>query len=232
MIGNYLNYRNIFYGPLPAGVFNGRALAAVTRARTICAQVSTWQASDTVGQRMADIAQIVSTTFGVQEAQEWQTYASLLPHGATLEELRDFLWADTDEQQTTLLQAIYTRLDQQIPAVGLLPPRVRVMTMHGAKGLSGRVVFIPGLEEEIFPGPWRRPFPGLVLEAARLLYVSITRARAACIVSYGATRIVNGQFRGQSPGRFCTQLGGSFSSRTTGLITSEVQSIAQSCSTI
>lgn len=232
VIGNNLNYRNIFYGPLPAGVFNGRALAAVSRARAICAQVSTWQASDTVGQRMADIAQIVSTTFGVQEAQEWQTYAALLPHGATLEELRDFLWADTDEQQTTLLQAIYTRLDQQIPAVGLLPPRVRVMTMHGAKGLSGRVVFIPGLEEEIFPGPWRQLFPGLVLEAARLLYVSVTRARAACIVSYAATRIVNGQFRGQRPGRFCTQLGGPFSSRTTGLITSEVQSIVQCCSTL
>jgi superfamily I DNA/RNA helicase len=51
----------------------------------------------------------------------------------------------------------------------VLAPRVRIVSMHGAKGLSARVVFIPGLEDELFPGPWRQPYPGLVLEAARLL---------------------------------------------------------------
>ncbi|HIE47441.1 TPA: ATP-dependent helicase [Candidatus Bipolaricaulota bacterium] len=82
------------------------------------------------------------------------------------------------------------------------------MTMHGAKGLSGQIVFIPGLEEEILPGPWRQPYPGLVLEAARLLYVSITRARAACILSHARTRIVNGRFSRQTASRFCPHLGG------------------------
>jgi hypothetical protein len=38
--------------------------------------------------------------------------------------------------------------------------------MHGAKRLSAQVVFIPGLEEHIFPGPWRRPYPGLVFGKA------------------------------------------------------------------
>jgi DNA helicase-2/ATP-dependent DNA helicase PcrA len=57
------------------------------------------------------------------------------------------------------------------------------MTMHNSKGLSAQIVFIPGLEEKVFPGVWRRSYPGLILEAARLLYVSMTRARAAYILS-------------------------------------------------
>jgi len=104
------------------------------------------------------------------------------------------------------------------------------MTMHGAKGLSGKIVFVPGLEEEILPGPWRQPYPGLVLEAARLLYVSITRARAACIISYARTRIVHGQFGNQTPSRFATSLGGPFVARTSGLNAVEVGHITNEMS--
>jgi len=144
--------------------------------------------------------------------------------------LRDYLWADTDDQRAVLLQAVLGRLGLPIPAVGVLPPRVRIMTMHGAKGLSAKVVFVPGLEEEILPGPRRQPYPGLVLEAARLLYVSITRARAACIISYAQNRIVNGHSRGQTPSRFAAQLGGAFLSRTAGLNTAELQDITNQAS--
>jgi DNA helicase II / ATP-dependent DNA helicase PcrA len=106
------------------------------------------------------------------------------------------------------------------------------MTMHGAKGLSGQIVFIPGLEEEILPGPWRQPFPGLILEAARLLYVSVTRARAACVLSYARTRMVNGQFTGHAPSRFCPNLGGTFSQRVDSLTAAEINVIAQDCSNL
>ena len=101
------------------------------------------------------------------------------------------------------------------------------MTMHGAKGLSARIVFIPGLEEEIIPGPRRQPYPGLVLEAARLLYVSITRARAACILTYAQRRIVNGQFTNQHASRFTASLNGGFAQRQNGLTAGEVQAILQ-----
>jgi DNA helicase-2/ATP-dependent DNA helicase PcrA len=229
VIDNNLNYRDIFYRNLPAGVFSGRAVTALNMARGICGQTSQWQSNDTIGHRMADVSMIINNMFGQREVQEWQNYASSFPTGTTLEELRDFLWADTDEQQAALLQAIYERLNEPIPAGGLLAPRIRIMTMHGAKGLSARIVFIPGVEEEIIPGPWRQPYTGLVLEAARLLYVSVTRARAACIISYSRTRVVNGQFRNQTPSRFCAQLGGVFSSRSGGLSVVEVQQIVQTC---
>ena len=83
----------------------------------------------------------------------------------TLQELRDYLFAESDQQQAAVLESVLTRIGEEIPEAGVLPPRVRIMTMHGAKGLSAQVVFIPGLEDQILPGPWRHPYPGLVLEA-------------------------------------------------------------------
>lgn len=81
------------------------------------------------------------------------------------------------------MKIAYDRLGLSAPEQGFLPPRIRIMTMHNSKGLSAQIVFIPGLEEKVFPGVWRRSYPGLILEAARLLYVSMTRARAAYILS-------------------------------------------------
>ena len=184
VIENNLNYRSIFYQPLPAGVFTGRPLTALNKAREFCSVIQGWLKCDTIGQRKEDIAGILRDIFGDVEAETWRSYADGLPAGMTLEELRDYLWADTDEQQSALHEAVLTRLSLSIPAEGVLSPRVRIMTMHGAKGLSGKIVFIPGLEEAILPGPKRSPYPGLGLEAARLLYMSITRAKAACIISY------------------------------------------------
>ena len=168
---------------------------------------------------------ILTGTFSVAEAQNWQNYVAGLPVDMTLQELRDWLWADNDEQQMLVLGTVYTRLNQAMPAAAVLPPRVRIMSMHGAKGLSSRIVFIPGLEEHILPGPRRQPYPGLVLEAARLLYVSITRGRAACILSYAARRRIQGSIRPTAPSRFTTSLNGPFIARAQGLQQADVQQI-------
>ena len=99
------------------------------------------------------------------------------------------------------------------------------MTMHGAKGLGATVVFVPGLEESVLPGNFRQPYPGLVLEAARLLYVSITRARAACILSYADERLVYGGMVRQHPSHFLMHVGGAFRHQDAGLTNSEVTAI-------
>ena len=229
VIANSLNYRSIFDQPLPSGVFGGRALSAVNRVRTICSMLYSWTSNDTIGVRITDIESIIQSVLGPNHASSWNAYASGLPPGMTLEELRDYLWADTDEQQTALLTTVYERLNMPM-TVSTLPSRVRVMTMHGAKGLSAKVVFVPGLEEEILPGPRRRPYPGLVLEAARLLYVSITRARACCVLSCAQSRVVYGQHETHTPSRFTANLTGQFSWRTAGLNGSEVHDILSAVS--
>jgi superfamily I DNA/RNA helicase len=225
VVAHGLNYRDIFYNPLPGGVFTGRVLTAINHARQVCATITGWQKTDTLQSRLVGISAILTATFNAAEAQQWQTYAAALPQDITIEELRDWLWADTDEQQMSVLQSVYARLNQPMPNAAALPPRVRIMSMHGAKGLSAQVVFIPGMEEHIFPGPWRQPYPGLILEAARLLYVSITRARAACFVTHSSNRRIQGRRTGMAPSRFTTSLNGPFVNRGAGLQPADVQQI-------
>ena len=229
-IANNLNYRALFYDPIPAGVFNARQTSALTSARDYVARFADWDAEDELGARDAEMQQLLADRRDADARQAWIDNIDGLPPDLTLEEVRDFLWADTDEQQGDVLTAAFARLGLAQNAEDVLPARVRMMTMHRAKGLSARVVFIPGLEEEIFPGEYRRPYPGLVLEAARLLYVSISRARAACVASFGQTRMRFGQFTQMTPSRFTVSLAGAFDYRGhEGLTPPEVAAIVQDC---
>jgi DNA helicase-2/ATP-dependent DNA helicase PcrA len=222
---NNLNYRDVFHHSLPEGVFTGRALSAINHARNICSLISDWQPEDTLERRSGDIVNITNDLFDAGDVDNWQIQTEHLPGGMSLEEFRNYLWADTDEQQASLLTLVYERLGLDIPEAGVLPQRVRAMTMHGAKGLNASVVFIPGLEEGVLPNSYQRRAAGLVLEAARLLYVSITRARVACIFSYSTGRVVHGKFSSPSPSRFNTNLAGAFVERDSGLSQEETEEI-------
>lgn len=232
VMANNLNFQDTFYQVQLPDVFQKRARTALGHARAVCADISEWQTGDALALRGEAIASIVGSTLDDGEVQAWNEYAETLPPEITLAELRDLVWCETDDQRSAHLRSILERLGQPIPEGGPLPPRVRVMTMHGAKGLSACVVFIPGIEEDLLPGPWRRPYPGLVLEAARLLYVSITRARAACVLSYATTRVVNGTFQPRVPSRFANHLGGVFAARVSELTQNEVAQIMTYCSVL
>jgi len=143
-----------------------------------------------------------------------------------LSELRDYAWADNAQQRNDILLAVRERLgpDVEVPEAAALD-RVRVMTMHGAKGLSASAVFIPGLEQGLLPNRHQTPYVAQLLEAARLLYVSITRARATCVLSFAARRTIQGEFRQQQPSQFAAQTGGAFTPRTAGLSATEATAI-------
>jgi DNA helicase II / ATP-dependent DNA helicase PcrA len=231
-VANNLNYRALFHDPLPQGVFNARQAAALASARDFIARFNGWQPEDSLETRDSEIRQLLEDRLGEAARDEWTNNITGLPPELTLAETRDFLWADTDEQQVDVLRAAFARAGLAESEGEILPPRIRMMTMHRAKGLSARVVFIPGLEEEILPGEFRRPYPGLILEAARLLYVSISRARASCTVSYAGTRMRFGKFTPMTPSRFANSLAGTFVFRTNGLMQDEVQAIVQDCSNL
>lgn len=232
VIASNLNFRELFYKNLPAGVFKGLERNAIGNAATIIRQVAEWDKDDTLDHRIAAINGILNVRFGEPATESWRELAGRLPGGMVLSELCDLVWSDTDEQEAAILEAVHGRLGRQVPEDRVLPQRCRVMTMHGAKGLSARVVIIPGLEQETLPGARRQPYPGLVLEAARLLYVSITRARVACIASYSRVRRINGQSTRVTPSTFVTQFGGPFSDRQGGLTTGEVQQLMRDCASI
>jgi DNA helicase-2/ATP-dependent DNA helicase PcrA len=231
-LSHSLNYRRLFYDPVPQGIFGGRELSGLCAVRKLCAAVSQWGAADTLAARIRVLDHIVRHVFGNPAADKLAVELAPLPPDATLPETRDFLWADNDEQRGTILHAVYDRLGLTEPAGGFLAPQVRIMTMHGAKGLGATVTFVPALEEEILPGPRRQPYPGLVLEAARMLYVSITRARASCILSFARTRFVYGGVANHTRSRFMPHLAGPFLPRTSGLDAAEVSEIMLSAANL
>jgi DNA helicase-2/ATP-dependent DNA helicase PcrA len=229
VVDNNLNFRDIFYHPLPQNVFTARAVSALNAARDVCGVISQWQDSEELHHRAPEIQTFIDSALGGAVAAAWQTFVSALPVGITIKEAHDYMGSESRDDEVALLQTIYERLGQTMPAEQVLPARVKVMTMHGAKGLSARVVFIPGAEDELVPGPWRNPYPGLVLEAARLLYVSVTRARAALVISYARRRLMHGHMDTHTPSRFTANLGGAFSSRVNGLSPQEAQQITTEC---
>ena len=79
--------------------------------------------------------------------------------------------------------------------------RVTLMTVHAAKGLEFPVVFIVGMEENLFPSQFCVK-PSEIEEERRLLYVAITRAMEQCYLSFARQRFRNGQVAFNSPSRF------------------------------
>ena len=79
--------------------------------------------------------------------------------------------------------------------------RVTLMTVHSAKGLEFPIVFIAGMEENLFPSQFCIK-PNEIEEERRLLYVAITRAMERCYLTYARQRFRNGQMMFNSPSRF------------------------------
>ncbi|MBN1200247.1 MAG: ATP-dependent helicase, partial [Anaerolineae bacterium] len=216
----------------PPSVFSTGERKAIQRAKKVFDELRDWSEDDTLGDRCDAIARLVSDAFDnetIEHRQEWKQLASSLPREITLKELRDYLGARNKKHEEQVLDEVYQRLGINQPNNGTKQSKVQIMTMHGAKGLNARVVFIPGLEAEILPGHKRRLYPGLVLEAARLLYVSITRASAACILSYATSRTGGYPKEDRSPSSFLTQVceTGSFENETDVLSNSEISRIIE-----
>jgi len=80
--------------------------------------------------------------------------------------------------------------------------RVTMMTIHAAKGLEFKNVFIVGLEEDLFPSSLSKDSPSQIEEERRLFYVAITRAEETCVLSFAKSRFQHGKTQIQSPSRF------------------------------
>ncbi len=80
--------------------------------------------------------------------------------------------------------------------------RVSVLTMHAAKGLEFRVVFILGCEKGILPLSWDGDDPESVSEERRLFYVGMSRARDRLFLCRARRRAWRGKVRSQAPSPF------------------------------
>ena len=84
------------------------------------------------------------------------------------------------------------------------------MTVHSAKGLEFKNVFVVGMEERLFPTERSIGISRAVEEERRLFYVAITRAEERCFLSYARYRMRYGKIEPCSPSRFLNDIDADF----------------------
>lgn len=92
---------------------------------------------------------------------------------------------------------------------------VVMMTIHSAKGLEFPVVFIPAMEDGIFPGIQSIMNPEELQEERRLAYVGITRAKEKLYLIHANERMIFGSTSRNRPSRFAAEIPDNLIDRTT-----------------
>lgn len=83
---------------------------------------------------------------------------------------------------------------------------ITLMSVHAAKGLEFKSVFVTGLEENLFPSYQSLSTPDQIDEERRLFYVAITRAEVYLALTYANSRYQFGQMRFNDPSRFIEEI--------------------------
>ncbi len=84
--------------------------------------------------------------------------------------------------------------------------KVTLMTVHSAKGLEYKYIYIVGCEERLFPSERAMESPDGLEEERRLFYVALTRAKAEAMLSYCEMRFKWGNMEFSSPSRFLQEI--------------------------
>ncbi len=130
-------------------------------------------------ERLDNIGELVSTARTYEESAQTPTLAGFLEDVA--------LVSDID------------KYDETADAVVL-------MTIHSAKGLEFPVVFLPGMEESLFPGYRSVEDPDELEEERRLAYVAITRAKRKLYITHVHERMLNGSTQYNKLSRFAEEI--------------------------
>ncbi|MEE0968811.1 MAG: 3'-5' exonuclease, partial [Clostridia bacterium] len=130
-------------------------------------------------ERLQNLEEFVSNVIEYQQSTEEPTLTGFLEETA--------LVADVD------------RYDENADAVVL-------MTIHSAKGLEFPVVFLPGLEDGIFPGMQSILDPAELEEERRLAYVAITRAKEKLFLTHTKCRLLYGRTQYNPVSRFVEEI--------------------------
>lgn len=166
------------------------------------------------GSSAYEVAQLIYNRSGILATLAHDTTPESLSRQQNLQELlsgvKDFVETheeagDDDTGMAAFLSEVQlaTDLDQQTDAD---EPKVTLMTVHSAKGLEFKHVYVVGVEEELFPAAMSMDSMAQVEEERRLLYVAITRAKQTCVLTYASSRFRNGQTVMTRPSRFLSDI--------------------------
>jgi DNA helicase II / ATP-dependent DNA helicase PcrA len=179
------------------GELKGKAKDAL---KALTDHIEKWQGMmETI--TLCELAEVVSKESGY--IQMWRNENSLEAQGR-IENIQEFIRSLED----------FSSLIEFLEYVSLVEARddksnqdsVNIMTVHAAKGLEFDLVFVPGLEDGIFPSSRSVEEKGGLEEERRLLYVAITRARKNLYLTYAKSRYIFGDYQMSLPSRFIQEL--------------------------
>ena len=157
-----------------------------------------------------EVAQLIYNRSGILATLAHDTTPESISKQENLQELlsglKDFVVTreesgETDLSMSAFLSEVQLSTDQD-ENQDADEPKVTLMTVHAAKGLEFKHVYIVGVEEELFPSAMAMDSMAQVEEERRLLYVAITRAKGTCVMTYATSRFRNGQTVMTRPSRF------------------------------
>ncbi|MFT5165063.1 MAG: DNA helicase-2/ATP-dependent DNA helicase PcrA [Saprospiraceae bacterium] len=132
---------------------------------------------------------------------------------ALLDGIKDFVENDeeregeatADKSLASYLQniALLTDFDDESKASG---DYVTLMSVHSAKGLEFKSIFVVGMEENLFPSFMSMDTKEGIDEERRLFYVAITRAERFLTLSFADNRYQYGKMRNNEPSRFLEEV--------------------------
>lgn len=161
-----------------------------------------------------EVAQLVYNRSGILTCLAHDTTPESISKQENLQELlsglKDFVVTreesgEKDTGMSAFLSEVQLSSDQDEQQDGE-EQKVTLMTVHAAKGLEFKHIYVVGVEEELFPSAMSIDSMAQIEEERRLLYVAITRAKETCVMTYATSRFRNGQTVMTRPSRFLADI--------------------------
>ncbi len=158
---------------------------------------------------IADLLDMVVSDTGILKEYEIENTVEALSRIENIKELKSVAMEFEKQSEDNSLEEFLAHISLVSDLDNLEEEQdyVVLMTMHSAKGLEFPVVFIPGMEEGVFPG-YRAitEGPEQLEEERRLCYVGITRAREKLYLSNARFRTLFGNSSYNKPSRFLSEI--------------------------
>ena len=170
-----------------------------------CNRAASTEEASTLAVRMLNESGLVDSINAGREPEDRERQANLQE---LLNSITSFVEENREEGRATLLPdflqtvVLLTDADKQLPQDG---QTITLMTVHAAKGLEFRAVFVVGLEEDLFPSEMAQE-EGNVEEERRLFYVAVTRAEERLFLTWSHSRMRYGKFQNNQCSRFLREV--------------------------
>jgi len=125
-----------------------------------------------------------------------------------LSAVRNFEQTHTDATLSDFLEHVMLMQEQTPSEDGKIAEHIKLMTLHGAKGLEFDFVALCGLEEQLFPSARALMSSTDMEEERRLMYVGLTRAREYVLLTHSELRTTYGTSTRQEMSRFVHEIPG------------------------